>query len=118
MPTNFTQTGILIEKILQNYKTSDKHPKRRGNMSCYWYNNTIFGGIKDEPFIVLGPSFYKSLFYLFAVNVFVGIGINSLNRDIFFYHFLYLCMVAWNIVSIFLITLNPGLAPRNPQIHT
>lgn len=67
---------------------------------------------------VLGPSWKLSVLYMLVVNILVGIGIDSLRHDSWIFHVLYAGMILWNLVTIYLIVLNPGLAPRDHGIHT
>lgn len=86
-------------------------------MLCLLYNNSV-SSLKGEPVFVLGPGWARSMAQVILVDVFVSIGIDSLENSSVVYHLLYLGMVAWNIVTCLLIMLNPGLAPRDPHIHT
>jgi hypothetical protein len=88
----------------------------RGNTTCYMYND-VFNNRNGEPMFVLGPTWKKSVVYMFLTNVGVGLGIDSLDHTSWIFHFLYVGMIFWNLVTIYLIVLNPGLAPRDPGIH-
>lgn len=111
-----SQTGALIESIIKVYKQSEKFPRIRGNTTCYVYNG-IFNKNHTEPLFVLGPTWKRSFAFVLIVNILVGIGIDSLSHDSWIFHFLYVGMILWNLVTIYLIVLNPGLAPRDPSIH-
>lgn len=106
-----SQTGMLIENIIKSFSDDAKYPRRRGNMLCFFYNNS------GEPLFALGPGWKRALLLVIIINIGVGIGIDSLDHKSWIYHFLYLGMIAWNIVTVYLILLNPGLAPRDPKIH-
>jgi len=111
-----SQTGALIESILNVYKSTAKYPRIRGNTTCYFYKD-LSNKHNGEPMFVLGPTWKLSILYMAIVNTGVGIGIDHLNHDSWMFHFLYIGMIFWNIVSIYLVVLNPGLAPRDPAIH-
>lgn len=117
-PENFiSQTGALIQSIISIQKKSSKFPKQRGNTRCFWYAD-MFNNRNGEPMFVIGPNWKKSLFFITMINILVGIGIDSLDHGSWIFHFLYLGMILWNLASIYLIVLNPGLAPLDPNIHT
>jgi len=113
---SISQTGALIDSIVKVQNESEKCPRKRGNMTCFVYNE-VFNKIRGEPLFVLGPTWRKSMLYVLGVNILVGVGIDTLDHRTWVYHLLYIGMIVWNLVTIYLIVLNPGLAPRDPSIH-
>ena len=72
----------------------------------------------NEPVFAVGPQWKNSILYFVLVNIGVGIGIDHLDHDTWAYHTCYLTLMIWNLVTIYLVILNPGMAPRDPSIHS
>ena len=52
------------------------------------------------------------------MNILVSISITLLKKDTFFYHFNWFSLVVWDFVLIFMSLKDPGIASKNPYIHT
>lgn len=103
--------GRIINTIFTQYAVTDKTPRYRGKQLCFLYLNG------NEPMITIGPDWKYSIAYWFFVNFFVGISINSLEHDTFMFTMCYLALLAWDMCSLYLILLNPGVASIDPRIH-
>lgn len=111
MPEGDSTTGELIKKIKEYYLTAEKRPRLRGNVKCYCY-------INNEPLFVIGPGFKRSILIFFAVTIGVGVGIDYLDHSTWAFHVMYVTLLLWIITTLYLILMNPGLAPLDPSIHS
>ena len=72
---------------------------------------------KTEPVLVLGPDWPYALVKLLAVNLVVGYSINTFVRDSWFYWTFDWVLFIWNLIFLLLVIWNPGMAPKDPNIH-
>lgn len=73
---------------------------------------------EKEPIFTLGPDWPYSLAKLLMVNLLIGYCINSFKKESWFHYTFNWILFLWNIVFLLLILWNPGLAPREPKIHS
>ena len=89
-------------------------PFRLGKLFALWYNK------KNEPRIVVGPDVFFSFLELAIVHViqgFVVLRAAKLENPFIFYVGLAI-LISHNVAFLATVMLNPGLPPRNPNIHS
>ena len=103
----------VVEMCARNY-TEDPRPRRLGKMYAFCYNK------KNEPRIVVGPDYCFSLLELALVNGILGLVVHSLFSHELWTAFSigFFILLAHDISFIATVTVNPGLAPRNPNAHS
>ena len=93
----------------------DPRPVRLGHMFCYWYND------KNEPRIVIGPHWPLSLVKIALVNGVMAKIFEMLNQKDESWLFVgigYLLLLSENVAFLWTMCKNPGLARRDPSIHS
>ena len=108
-----TQAGRLVNAVYSLYHINDKTPKLRGNVHCLWYSDIVE---KNQPVFTLGPQWKNAALYLFTVNIGVGTAVNCLQPG-WMNSVMNLGLVLWDVVTLYLVLYNPGMAPLDPHVH-
>lgn len=113
VPDN-NDTGKMINLIFKMYKNSSSKPLWRGKNKVLLYDNES----KTEPALVLGPEWRYALWIFILVNIVVGIVIDQLTHKSFMFNVCLLSLFLWDCMHLILVISNPGIAPRDPYIHS
>lgn len=112
---DFNDTGKMINLIFKMYKNSEKKPLWRGKNKIMLYTDSFS---KTEPAFCLGPGWKYAMMVFIAVNVALGIVIDALTHESFMFHICLASLVIWDCMHLALVVTNPGIAPRDPNIHS
>ena len=80
-------------------------------MTCFYF------GESTEPSIVIGPHWRYALALVVATNAFIGIPIATIKDSSWMFPVFVATLVLWNLLTFYLILINPGLSPHDPHIH-
>jgi len=72
---------------------------------------------ENKPRIVIGPEWKLALLYFFLVNLCMSICIGFIKKDTVMRLLSIIFLIIWDILFLILFIKDPGLAPRNPNIH-
>ena len=108
-----TQAGRLVNAVYSLYHINEKTPKQRGNVHCFFYTDIVE---KNGPLFTLGPQWKNSVLYLLVVNFGVGTVINCLEAG-WMCTLMNLGLMLWDVVTLYLVLYNPGMAPIDPHVH-
>lgn len=127
-----TETGRIINRIFKlHHAGKNDLLKYRGNILCLFYSpfEQLLGppqgkGFKKDlayemsPTFTIGPDWKYVVYQLVLVNIVNSFAISYLKPSSFMYSFNSLSLVVWNGILIIMSLYNPGIAPRNPHIHS
>lgn len=103
-----------VDRCVDAYNR-DPRPKCLGFTYCFWYNRD------NEPLIVVGPDWHFSLIKILLVNGLVGAILFSFKwtgSEKVLKQIGILLLVFENLCFVATFLLNPGLAKRNPSVHS
>ena len=81
-------------------------------MTCFYL------GYNPEPIVVIGPHWPYALAMVFATNLLIGIPVATIKDSSWMFPIFVLTLLLWNLLTFYLILINPGLSPLDPHIHT
>jgi hypothetical protein len=91
-----------------------EYPKYRGNVRCFYWDRIN----KSEPWLTFGPDWKYLGLQLFVINAIVLISINTLDHESWFFITFNCFLIAYDVSTIIFAFANPGLAPKDPWLHT
>ena len=71
---------------------------------------------QNEPLFTIGPHWKNAVLFFFTVNICVGTVINCLEKG-WVSSFMNFSLILWDVVTLFLMLYNPGMAPIDPHVH-
>jgi hypothetical protein len=103
-----------VDRCIDAYN-KEPRPKRLGATRCFLYTK------ENEPLIVIGPDWHFSLTKILLVNAIVGGIVASYNwtgSEKVLKQIGILLLVFENLAFLATMMVNPGLAKRNPDVHS
>lgn len=86
------------------------NPDYRGNTICLFYQN-------NEPLITIGPNYKFSLLEIFLTNILMYFALVARSKIQFLWHVSIIVVVLKNVSFLLVVLVNPGLLPRDPNLH-
>ena len=81
-------------------------------MLCFYF------GQSTEPVIVIGPHWPYALVLVIVTNLFIGGPVATIKDSSWMFPIFVATLALWNLLTFYLILVNPGLSPTDPTIHT
>ena len=84
-------------------------------MHCLLYFDSYS---KSEPILTLGPDWPYVAAKFLIINFIVGYSINTFEKTSWFHYIFEWVLFTWNILFVVLCLWNPGIAPKDPNVHS